>query len=376
MNKVGLLMVVGLAAGCGSGGKTEIEDDFSGLEAKSDRFAEAMRVVKTLGYGDRATTTYTGPKYSAFTFGGHKGDKVTIDVKSANGDAVAWLLSETLQVLAKNDDASDRSTDSHIDATLPATSSTYYIVLRDYYKASHRFEVALTGRSRTRTIELADEKCTDRNRFVPGGQIPTPEDIALDAFCAESILARSAPKGTVTIFGSSRLKDGTPQYANARNFASLWTAAHKDLPILTGGGPGLMEAGNRGAKEANGVSLGFSCYFKDANDKLNDYVTDGYVFSDFNVRERALLNYAKAAVVFPGGVGTAWELFMTLSEVQTHKLNKIPIVIVSKSMGDSFAPYIQWMIDNGTIAAEDTNLFVVVDTAADAITAIEAALPQ
>jgi uncharacterized protein (TIGR00730 family) len=229
--------------------------------------------------------------------------------------------------------------------------------------------------SDTTLVELAPTRCTDRNRFVPSGEIPTPADIALDAYCGELILKRSAPNGTVVIFGSSRLKDGTPEYASARSFAAKWTMTRPDLPIMTGGGPGLMEAGNRGAKEAGGVSLGFSAYFKAADDKLNDFVTDGYMFSDFPVRERALLLPAKAAIVYPGGVGTAWELFMSLSEVQTTKMNKIPIVVVGKTFADAFQPALQMMIDKGTISPDDVKLFQVVDAPEDAVAALTAQLP-
>jgi uncharacterized protein (TIGR00730 family) len=225
------------------------------------------------------------------------------------------------------------------------------------------------------TLHLTESKCNEPGRFVTPGDIPTPADVALDAFCGEVFLHKAAPKGSIVIFGSSRLKDGTPEYESARTFASLWTKARQDLPILTGGGGGLMEAGNRGAKEAGGKSLGISTYFKDATDTLGPFVTDGYMMSDFETRERALLRYAKGVVVYTGGVGTGWEFFMTLSEVQTKKMNKVPIILVGSDVKTAVMPYLQFMKDKGTIAPEDIDLFTPVDKPEDAVSALLQALP-
>ena len=223
-----------------------------------------------------------------------------------------------------------------------------------------------------KTIHLKLKQCDQPNRFVPPGELATPTDVARDAFCGDAIIKRSAPKGVVVMFGSSRLKDGTPEYANARAFAKLWTEeSGGEIPILTGGGPGLMEAGNRGAKEAGGPSLGFSTFFKAKDDTMNTFVTDGYMFSDFEVRERALLHYARAAVILPGGVGTAWEFFMTLSNVQTKRMNKIPVILMGSDVEKSVMPYLNLMKEKGTISPEDIGLFKTVDRAEDAVNAIE-----
>jgi uncharacterized protein (TIGR00730 family) len=374
MNTRNLFVLSTVLAAC-SPVKEPQNDQFDTLDPKSDRFGYQVKVAKNLGYGDSSSVLYKAPPYAAFTFSGDANDKITLDVTSTNGDAVTWLLDAGMNILAQNDDADSSTTASHIDATLPM-AGMYYVVVRDYYKASHYFTVKLGGTSSSRHIDLTEAKCTAGNKFYAGGEIPTPEDVALDAYCGEVILHRLAPKGDIVFFGSSRLKDGTPEYALAHDIAFQWTQARPDLPIMTGGGPGLMEAGNKGAKDAGGVSLGFSTYFKDANDKLNDFVTDGYMFSDFPVRERALLKYAKAAVVFPGGVGTAWELFMSMSEVQTHRMNKIPIIVVTQSYGDATKQLLQWMSDKGTISPDDMNLITVVNTAADAVAALQAALPH
>jgi predicted Rossmann-fold nucleotide-binding protein len=227
----------------------------------------------------------------------------------------------------------------------------------------------------SQTITFSPEKCTVANEFVGNGDTPTPAQVALDGYCGEQLFKRSAPNGWVVIFGSARLKSETPEYQNAKSFASLWTTAHgKQLPILTAAGGGIMEAGNLGAKEAGGPSLGAGTYFKDANDKMNAFVTDGYMFSDFEMRERALIRYAKAAVIYWGGVGTAWELFMTISDVQTKRLKKIPIILVGKDWTDAISPYFEYMKGKGLISADDMKLFKIVETPESTFAALDAEL--
>ncbi len=224
-------------------------------------------------------------------------------------------------------------------------------------------------------IHLYPERCDKPGTFVALGEIAAPSQVALDAYCAEVVLAREAPRGSVVIFGSSRLKDGTAEYASVREFAKTWTTDMPQFPILTGGGGGLMEGGNRGAKEAGGKSLGFSTYFRDAKDTLNAYTTGGYMFSDFETRERAMLRYAAAVVIYPGGVGTGWEFFMTLSNLQTKKMKKIPMILVGADVQAAIMPYLTYMSTKGTISPDDINLFKPVATAKEAITELKLQLP-
>jgi uncharacterized protein (TIGR00730 family) len=226
-------------------------------------------------------------------------------------------------------------------------------------------------------IYLSPNKCKKPGAYVPSFANATVEQVALDAYCGEQFGKRAAPQGWVAVFGSSRLADGTPEYANARKFANLWTAESTPYPIMSGGGPGLMEAANRGAKEAKGntgVSIGMSTYFKGPTDTLNAYVTDGYMFSDFETRERAMIRNAKAVVIYWGGVGTAWELFMSLSDVQTKRLVKVPIILVGKDWTDAVGPYLQYMKTKGTISPTDLDLFKVVETPEQTVAALKAAM--
>lgn len=224
-------------------------------------------------------------------------------------------------------------------------------------------------------ISLAPEMCEEPGRHVPDGDVPTPADLALDAYCAELVVSRVAPNGLITMFGSARLNAGTPEYENARRFARLWTEKHPEYPIATGGGPGIMEAGNRGAKEAGGVSVGFSTYFGEHGvERPNDYTTHGYMFADFGVRERALVKYSPGTVVYAGGFGTAWELFQVLSEMQTGKIRKGPIVLVGRTFWEPMVEAVKGMRDRGTISPNDTGMFVIVDSPEETVSALERGL--
>ncbi len=226
------------------------------------------------------------------------------------------------------------------------------------------------------TVYLSEHKCKTPGAYVASFETATPAQVALDAYCGERLAKRVAPQGWVAVFGSSRLAATTPEYANAQAFGSLWTQQKSTHPIMSGGGPGIMEAANRGAKEANGPSIGLSTYFKGPTDTLNTFVTDGYMFSDFETRERAMLRYASAAVIYWGGVGTAWELFMTISDVQTKRLKKIPIILVGKDWTDALKPYLDFMIAKGTVSAADIALLTIVETPEETVAAINAQLGQ
>ncbi len=151
----GCIAIALLAFGCGSEAtKTAPDDSFEGLagfEEKADQFSGKMTLVGSLDYGQTSADVryHNPPQYRAFKFGGAKGDKIQIDVSSANGDSVAWLLDNSFKVIAKNDDANDSTLDSHIAATLPGNTNpaiiTYYIIFREYSKLDATFKVKLTG---------------------------------------------------------------------------------------------------------------------------------------------------------------------------------------------------------------------------------------
>ncbi|MCF7807333.1 MAG: TIGR00730 family Rossman fold protein [Candidatus Marinimicrobia bacterium] len=175
---------------------------------------------------------------------------------------------------------------------------------------------------------------------------------------------------SVTIFGSARTKPDDPYYHTAYELAKL--LAQEGLSVITGGGPGVMEAANKGAKEVGGVSagIGVELPFEASN---NPYVDSdkNISFRYFFVRKLMFLKYAQAFVAFPGGMGTLDELFEALTLSQTGKTPKFPIFLVGR---DYWSGMVDWLNDqalaNGNISQDDFELFRVVDTAEEVVKSI------
>ncbi len=174
----------------------------------------------------------------------------------------------------------------------------------------------------------------------------------------------------VTIFGSARLGDGTPEYRKARELAAH--LANNGYAILTGGGPGIMEAGNRGAMDANGRSIGLNVDLPHEQ-APNGYQTDGLKFKYFFIRKVMLVKYSTAFVVFPGGFGTIDELFEALTLIQTKKIKPFPVFLIGVEFWRGLLQWLQSTLQRmGTISEADLHLFKVVDdvsTIADEIDA-------
>ena len=137
-----------LAVGCGEG-KGPVDDTFAelaGLDEKSDRFTGRLTVLGSINYGEtKGPFSHLAGRWSALKFAGDGGDKVTVDVRSTNGDTLAWVLDNSFEILAFNDDGK-RTTNSHIELKLPRSQSrTFYIVTREYSRRSMRFTVTLAG---------------------------------------------------------------------------------------------------------------------------------------------------------------------------------------------------------------------------------------
>lgn len=214
------------------------------------------------------------------------------------------------------------------------------------------------------TIVLDKSLCTEQGKQVPDGMLPGPSDLARDALCAKAFIEKAAPRGVITIFGSARTRETMPAYKQARTFAALWTSlAGKQYPILTGGGHGIMEAANRGAKEAGGPSFSFGTYFGSRMTKPNPYTTAGYMFSSFSQRESEMVDRAAAIVVLPGGFGTEWEIFETLTKIQTRKIKRIPVILLGeKKIWRSLFNRIQFLKQAGTISPRDAALVTIAST--------------
>lgn len=168
----------------------------------------------------------------------------------------------------------------------------------------------------------------------------------------------------VTVFGSARFPEGHPYYETTRNLSAA--IARLGFTIITGGGPGLMEAANRGAKEAGGRSVGCNIQLP-AEQKPNPYLDKWISIKYFFVRKILLVKYSYAFVVMPGGYGTLDEYFEALTLMQTHKIKNFPIIIFGKEYHKDLLEHIDQMKKDKTIAPLDTHLFLVTDDIDEAV---------
>lgn len=187
--------------------------------------------------------------------------------------------------------------------------------------------------------------------------VPLQEQ-AQDILCADRYKEKRFPKGFVAIYGSSRIREKNERcqaagcdnsladandrvYADIRTFARLWTERFgKTHPVMTGAGPGLMEAGNRGAREAGGDSIGYTTYYDpasaataampyggDPSTAFNPYVTGGLIFSSVAIRESVMIKHSAAIVLAPGGTGTEWETFQVLEMIKGRQLARVGVYV-------------------------------------------------
>lgn len=175
----------------------------------------------------------------------------------------------------------------------------------------------------------------------------------------------------VSVFGSARTKPGTPEYELAVDIgARLHRAGYA---VITGGGPGIMEAGNKGCDEAGGMSVGLGIELP-FEQHMNDYLDIGLEFRYFFVRKMMFVKYSQAFVALPGGFGTLDELFEAITLVQTRKITRFPIVLVGT---DYWGGLIDWirntMLPSGKISAADPELLHLTDDPAEVVEIIQRA---
>jgi uncharacterized protein (TIGR00730 family) len=176
------------------------------------------------------------------------------------------------------------------------------------------------------------------------------------------------PKPAVAIFGSARLREGDPVYEAARDMARRF--AEGGWSVVTGGGPGVMEAANRGAREGGGFSVGFNIELPHEQ-QLNGYVDVGLTFEHFYARKTMLVKASEGFVLFPGGFGTLDEMFEALTLIQTGKVLHFPVVLVGR---DYWEELIEWfheeLLPAGTIAPEDEKLLFLTDDSDEAVSTV------
>ena len=169
----------------------------------------------------------------------------------------------------------------------------------------------------------------------------------------------------VTIFGSARTPASDPHYAQAVQTAML--LAQAGIPVITGGGPGIMEAANRGAREGGGLSIGCNIELP-FEQGSNPYLSRSLNFKFFFVRKTMFVKYATAFIVFPGGYGTLDELFEALTLIQTGKVKHFPVILVGTEYWRGLVEWIRGpMLREGKIASKDLELFQVTDDPADVV---------
>ncbi|APT82963.1 DNA-binding protein [Corynebacterium ammoniagenes DSM 20306] len=175
----------------------------------------------------------------------------------------------------------------------------------------------------------------------------------------------------VTVYGSARTKENAPEYGQAVDLAAK--LVDQDYAVVTGGGPGIMEAANRGAYEAGGLSVGLGIELP-FEQGLNKYVDLGINFRYFFARKTMFLKYSQAFVCLPGGMGTMDELFEMLCMVQTGKVTNYPIVLIGT---EYWSGLVDWMantlVADGYINPQDMDLFLLTDSVDEAVEHIVAA---
>jgi uncharacterized protein (TIGR00730 family) len=200
------------------------------------------------------------------------------------------------------------------------------------------------GADRLRVRQIADEFTKG---FEAVAKIPTP---------------------AVSIFGSARVREGHPTYTAARETARLFAKA--GFSIITGGGPGAMQAANRGAQEGGGVSVGFNIQLP-MEQGVNQYCDIALTFRHFYARKVMFVKPAEGFVIFPGGFGTLDELFEALTLIQTGKIADFPVVLFGKAYWADLIAWIEGrLLADGMISPEDEDLLFLTDEPAEAVATV------
>jgi hypothetical protein len=168
----------------------------------------------------------------------------------------------------------------------------------------------------------------------------------------------------VTVFGSARFHEGNPYYDLTRRVGE--GLARLGFTVMTGGGPGVMEAASRGAKEAGGYTVGCNIVLPEEQ-KLNPWIDRSVTFEHFFVRKVMLVKYSYAFVVMPGGLGTMDELFEALTLIQTKKIENFPVVLMSTEYYRPLMGLLAKMVAAGTISNTDLDLLLVTDSIEEAM---------
>jgi uncharacterized protein (TIGR00730 family) len=196
------------------------------------------------------------------------------------------------------------------------------------------------------------------------------EEIAAEFRAGFAELAK-IDRPAVALFGSARLPQDHPACVAARTTGRLF--AERGWAVITGGGPGVMEAANRGAKEGGGLSVGFNIELAHEQGS-NPYLDISYTFEHFYVRKVCFVKPSEGFVIFPGGFGTLDELFEALVLIQTGKVSHFPVVLVGSSYWNGMLEWLRAeLLDTGTVAPSDLELLHVTDDPEIAVELVQTA---
>ncbi len=234
-------------------------------------------------------------------------------------------------------------------------------------QVSERFRgpVRLRGDQRDQTSSTTDQRLLDSRG--PSDWVHTDpwRVLRIQAEFVEGFGALAGLPRAVTVFGSARTKPGTKYYGKAEEIGAA--LAEEGFAVITGGGPGIMEAANKGAKQAGGMSVGLGIELP-FEQGLNRYVDLGINFRYFFARKTMFVKYSQAYVCLPGGFGTLDELFEALTLVQTKKVTKFPVVLFGSEYWGGLADWIERTVaESGNISAPDLSLLHVTDDVDDMI---------
>jgi uncharacterized protein (TIGR00730 family) len=211
---------------------------------------------------------------------------------------------------------------------------------------------------------VEDRRLLERRDGDLEGHVARIADEFREGFVAVEQIGRPA----VTIFGSARVGEEHPAYREAREVARL--LAEAGFAIVTGGGPGVMEAANRGAREGGGLSVGFNIELPHEQ-RSNPYLDIGLTFKHFYVRKTMFVKAAEGFVIFPGGFGTLDELFESLTLIQTGKVLHFPVVLFDSGF---WQPMLDWVrqrpLAEGMVSPEDVELLTLTDDPGEAVATI------
>jgi uncharacterized protein (TIGR00730 family) len=225
-----------------------------------------------------------------------------------------------------------------------------------------------------RDASTEDQQFLERGATVSFQQTDTWRALRILAEFVEGFDAMAAVGPAVTVFGSARTPEGSPQYETARAIGRR--LADAGYAVITGGGPGIMEAANRGCREGGGLSVG--CNIELPHEQgANAYVDLGIDFRYFFARKVMFVKYADAFVIMPGGFGTMDELFEALTLIQTGKVRHFPVILVGTEYWSGLLDWVRdRLVTEGTVALADLELLQLTDDPDEVVSLIQTSIDR